>query len=258
MYLTMRWPVDEVLCSETDEPIEFDAVPCEWEESNLDEYLDVSILLHGVKGDKVALEIVDGHLVFNVRFIVPNDFSDENVEKLVDDVTGGLSDGFGENGLQAQGRKVYLELNLDEEPNTSREPGPTVMSTLAALAFGGSVDALRDRIEPARADSTLETAMLSTLETRMPLSLAVGSGDVEKVQLLLDAGANAKGEDGDVPIESTALVNTQCLPDAAAVEMAQRLIAAGASIKNPKGLAKKAASRGKTKLAEYFGSLEPT
>ncbi|WP_442506732.1 hypothetical protein SH528x_005592 [Novipirellula sp. SH528] len=252
----MSWPVDEVLSAETDEPVEFDAVPCEWEESDLDEYLDVSILLHGVKGDKVALERVDGQLVCHVRFIVPNDFSVENQEKLIDEVTGALSDGFGENGLQTQGHNVCLELDLDNEPKTSTTPGPTVLPTLAALAFGGSADALREAIDAAKAIRGLESAMLSTLETMKPLSLAVGSGDVEKVQLLLDAGANPNGDDAGVPIESTVLVNSQCLSDADAVDMARRLVAAGASVKNPKGLAKKAASRGKTKLAEYFRALE--
>lgn len=256
MYLTMSWPVDEILSTETDDPVEFDAVPCEWEESDLDEYLDVSILLHGIQGDKVELERVDGRLVCHVRFIVPDDFSGENQEKLVDGVTGGLSDGFGEDGLQAHGHNVYLELNLDDEPKISTTPGPTALPTLAALAFGGSADALKEAIEAAKAINGLESAMSSTLETMKPLSLAVGSGNVEKVQLLLDAGANPNGDDGDEPLESTALVNTQCLPDADAVEVARRLVAAGATVKNPKELAKKAVSRGKKMLSEYFGALD--
>ena len=255
MYLTMSWPVEEVLSTETDEPAEFSAVPCEWIEPDLDEYLDVAILLHGIRGDKVQLENVDGKLMCNVRFIVPNDFSEENQDKLIDGVTGGLSDGFGENGLRAQGHSVYLELDLDEEPTTITSPGPTVLPTLAALAFGGSAEALSEGIENAKASNTLESALLTTLETMKPLSLAVGSGDVQKVQLLLDAGANPNGDDDDVPIDSTAMVNAQCLPDASAVEIAQRLIAAGARVKNAKGLAKKATSRGKSKLAEYFDAL---
>lgn len=255
MYLTMSWPVDEVLSAETDGSVEFDAVPCEWEEPDLDEYLDVSILLHGLKDDRVALEKVDGQLVCHVRFIVPDDFSSENQEKLAKGVKGGLSDGFGENGLQAQGHSVYLELNLDEEPKTNTNPGPTVLPTLAALAFGGSAGALKDAIESAKANNELESAMLSTLETMKPLSLAVGSGDVEKVQLLLDAGADPNGDDAGLPIESTALVNSHCLPDSDAVEMARRLIAAGATVNNPKGLAKKAASRGKKLLSKYFLTL---
>ncbi len=93
------------------------------------------------------------------------------------------------------------------------------MPTLAALAFGGSADALREGIEAAKANNVLESAMLSTLETMKPMSLAVSSGDVEKVQLLLDAGANPNGDGEDAPIESTALVNAQCLPDVAALSL---------------------------------------
>ena len=139
---------------------------------------------------------------------------------------------------------------------TKTEPGPTATATLAVLAFAGDADALGDRIQAAKSDGTFESAMQSTLETMKPLALAVGSGSIEKVQLLLDAGANPNGdEDEGPPIASTALVNSQCLPDDDALEMAQRLVAAGAQVQNPKGLAKTAKSRGKTKLADYFGSL---
>lgn len=255
MYLTMSWQVAGVFCADTDETIRFDAVPCEWEDSDLDEYLDVSILLHGVKGDRVILEQTDGTLVCRVRFIVPDDFSMEDQQRLVHEVTGGISDGFGENGLQAQGHNVYLDLNLDEEPATSTAAGPTVLPTLAALAFGGSVEALRQAIEAAQADGSFDSAMQSTLETMGPLSLAVGSGDVDKVQLLLDAGADPNGNDEHSPIQSVALVNAQCLPDAAAVDMARRLVAAGAGIQNPNALANTATSRGKMELAAYLSAF---
>ena len=256
MYLTMGWEVEEVLSSETDEPEEFDAIPCEWAEPDLDEYLDVSILLHGVKGDRVSLAKFDGHLMCHVRFIVPDDFSTENQEKLVDEVRGGLSDGFGENGLQAQGHSVYLELDLDVEPHISTEAGPTTLPTLAALAFGGSAVAMKEAIEAAKEANGLESALSITLETMKPLALAVGSGDVAKVQLLLDAGANPNGDEGGDPLESACLVNKECLPDANAVEMVRRLVGAGAIVKNPKSLAKKAASRGKERLSEYFAQLD--
>lgn len=256
MYLTMCWPVDEVLCSDSDKAIEFDGVPCEWEESDLDEYLDVSILLNGVKGDRVSLEQMDGGLVCKIRFIVPHDYSAENQEQLANAIAGGLSDGFGENGLQAQGHNVYLDLNLSDDPILSSAPGPTVLPTLAVLAFGGNVDALREGINAARASNTLESALQSTLETMRPLSLAVSSGEVEKVQILLDAGADPNGDGVHTPMESAALVNTQCLPDVAAVDMVERLVAAGASIKNATELASMAKSRGKKKLSEYLSALE--
>ena len=256
MYLVMCWPVDAVLSLDTDDPVEFDGAHCEWEDPDLDEYLDVAILLDGVKGDGVSLERSDGGLVCKIRFIVPDDYSDANQDQLANAIAGGLSDGFGENGLQAQGHNVYLDLNLDDEPTLSSAPGPTVLPTLAALAFGGTVVALREAIDAAKANNTFESALESTLETMKPLSLAVGSGEVEKVQLLLDAGANPDGDGEDPPIENTALVNTQRLPDVEAVDMAQRLVAAGASIKNPAGLVKKAKSRGKAKLADFFSTLD--
>ena len=256
MYLTMSWPVDDVLSLHTDDVIEFDGGPCEWEEPDLDEYLDVAILLHGVKGDRVSLVREEEGFMCHIRFIVPDGFPGDAQEQLADHIAGGLSDGFGEDGLRAHGHDVYLDLNLDDDPRIVSAPGPTVLPTLAALAAGGSVDALRAGIDTAKANNTLESAFASTLETMKPLALAVGSGEVDKVQLLLDAGINPNGDGSDSPIESTALVNTQCLPDVAAVEMAERLLASGANIRDPAGLAKKAENRGKSKLAKFFHSLE--
>lgn len=187
--------------------------------------------------------------------MVPDDFSAENQQALVDGVTGGISDGFGENGLAAAGHDAYLDLDLDVDPNVETSSGPTVPPTIAVLAFAGTAEALAERIDASKADGTFSAAMQSTLETMQPLALAISSGDVAKVKLLIDAGADPAGAPGDSPLKTTAQVGTHALSDETSADIARLLIDTGAPKSNVAEAIKFAESRGKRKLSEFLRSL---
>ncbi|HAH47086.1 ankyrin repeat domain-containing protein [Gimesia sp.] len=197
-------------------------------EERLADYLDSELADLGVTGGVIRCWIEDDRSGFEVTYTVPENFSDEMVEKLKEFTVAQLDDGVGEDGfeLDLDGKQIYLKADtdaliqyelIDDRKKVRRA------SRIAIAAREGEISTLSELLKSC-------TQEINNLHQGFSaLHLAILYGHYEAITLLISYGADLNQFDVDdtTPLELCALSNS--LDDDQSYEIVKLLLKKGAN-----------------------------
>jgi hypothetical protein len=215
-------------------------------------YLDDELADLGIVGGEIHAAIRRGKAVLDVRYWIPDGTAEEIIERLREDTKRQLDDGIGECGFDcetSEGSVIIWGISQDLISIERVDDGVIVKEAprIPRAARDGNIDELIAVIESDEEEIDVEHQGYTALQ------LAILSGKVDAVRILLDAGADANrvDEEGATPLELCALARE--LNDDQSRDVAEALLKAGADPlhTNPSGYTAKsyAELRGKTKMA---------